>query len=734
MPSSNTTQFNLCEYCKNVYQDPRILSCLHSYCLQCINKIHVQGTTSITCPSCNHPTPLPDGGVASLPPNIRLKEEAEQDKVIQRLILSPPPICESCEDSAASVAYCRDCDDLLCQECWDMHRKLKMSRSHFVYAIDDLKKKSQSDLLKMLPSSTSSVPLCPDHDDQKLGFYCTQCAVPVCDKCSTGRHKGHPVKEVNKQAHESKEQILQAIQTLPEKKKQLEQVMETIDETERKLEDCKNRAYNKIQEFFMNLRQLIDKHEKELLVKCRQKIATTKETHLSIQKESFQHLSESMSHCHSLASIATSHYTDVQLLYIAQTLQDRADTLQQQFTDTSLDLCETPDISVEVNTDALVKMIKEFGGVADPTPSSGNTTAVVPRQRLGIGAEMKVKVTARDSSGKEVNKGGSVVRGILTCSGQGRIECPVSDNGDGTYLVSVIPQQLGQHQLSITVNSQGIQGSPFELSVVVQRDYTKLKDPVQTITGINCPTYIAFTDNGDMFVTSYTDHFIYVYDSSGKKKTTIGSGWGSGEVQFQSPNGIDISGEAVYVAESGGHRIHKLTTEGEYIGVFGKYGSVIGEFSNPSDVKISPDGKVYVADFSNNRILVFHPDWTISHVIDGTVSGDGSFFSPQGLAVDLSGNVHVGAYGSSSVTVFTPSGQFVRQYDKSHTNGPSGMAIDPSGYSLVNNRSNGTLSIFDPSGRFIHSVGGFDHQFGVSVSPDGSVWVADTNNNRLVKY
>ena len=133
---------------------------------------------------------------------------------------------------------------------------------------------------------------------------------------------------------------------------------------------------------------------------------------------------------------------------------------------------------------------------------------------------MKVKVTARDSSGKELNKGGSVVRGILTCSGQGRVECPVSDNGDGTYLVSVIPQQLGQHQLSITVNSQGIQGSPFELSVVGQRDYTKLK--VSSTNNYwyyyNYPMYIAFTDNGDMFVTSYTDHCIHVYDSSGKNK------------------------------------------------------------------------------------------------------------------------------------------------------------------------------------------------------------------------
>ena len=732
--ATNITQRAVCKYCHDVYQDPRILSCLHSYCLQCINKIHVQGTTSITCPSCYHPTPLPDRGLAFLPTNIHLKKEAEQDKVIQRLISSPPPVCESCEeDSAVSIAYCRDCDDLLCQECWDMHQKMKSLRSHFTFAIDDLKKKSQSDLLKMLLSSTSSVPLCPDHDDQKLGFYCTQCAVPVCVGCTISRHKGHPVREGNKQAHESKEQILQAIQTLPEKQKQLEQVMETIDETERKFEDCKNRVYNNIQEFFMKLRQLIDKHEKELLVKCRQKIATTKETHISMRKESFQHLSESMSHCHSLASIATSQYTDVQLLSIAQTLQDRADTLQQKFTDTSLDLCETPNISVEVNTDALVKMITEFGAVADPSPCSSNTTAVVPRQRLGTGAEMKVKVTTRDCSEMELNKGGSVVRGILTCSGQGRVECPVSDNDDGTYLVSVIPQQLGQHQLSITVNSQGIQGSPFELSVVAQRDYTKLKDPVQTITGINSPEYIAFTDNGDTFVTSSKDHCIYVYDSSGKKKTTIGSKE-SGEVQLQSPNGIDISGEVVYVAEWDGHRIQKLTTEGEYIGVFGKKGSGIGEFNYSIDVKISSDGKVYVADRDNDRIQVFHPDWIISHVIDGTISGDGSFSRPKGLAFDLSGNVHVGGNGSSSVKVFTPSGQFVHQYDKTHTNSPTGIAIDPSGYSLVNNRSNGTLSIFDPSGRFIHSVGGFSRQYGVSVSPDGSVWVADRGNNRLVKY
>ncbi len=130
----------------------------------------------------------------------------------------------------------------------------------------------------------------------------------------------------------------------------------------------------------------------------------------------------------------------------------------------------------------------------------------------------------------------------------------------------------------------------------------------------------------------------------------------------------------------------------------------------------------------------FHSDWTISHVINGNVSGDGGFSCPEGIAFDLSGNVHVTGYDSDSVTVFTPSGQFIRQYDTTHISGPGGIAIDPSGYSLVTNWDNGTLSVFDPNGVFIHSVGGLGDPFDVSVANDGGVWVTEYSKNRLVKY
>ena len=66
---------------------------------------------------------------------------------------------------------------------------------------------------------------------------------------------------------------------------------------------------------------------------------------------------------------------------------------------------------------------------------------------------------------------------------------------------------------------------------------------------------------------------------------------------------------------------------------------------------------VCVTDSGSHRIQVFHSDWTLSHIIDGKVSGDASFNRPFGLAFDMSGNVHVTGWNCNSVTVFTPCGQ-----------------------------------------------------------------------------
>ena len=106
---------------------------------------------------------------------------------------------------------------------------------------------------------------------------------------------------------------------------------------------------------------------------------------------------------------------------------------------------------------------------------------------------------------------------------------------------------------------------------------------------------------------------------------------------------------------------------------------------------------------------------------------------PYGLSFDVSGHLHVTSV-CSVVNVFTPEGQYIRQYGQYHLSSPFGIAIDSTGNSVVVNNIGNSLSIFDPHGNYIHSIGGFNHPIGVAVASNGSVWIADKDNNRLVKY
>ena len=705
-----------------------MLSCCHSFCIQCIQSLITEdtGAKTLSCPFCHQITPVPKGGVTSLPCNLHLVNK--QGDTLHKITSNPPPSCDSCSKDI-SVAYCTDCKDLLCKECWNAHQRVRSSRTHSSFTLEEARTMSQDKLIKLIPSFTH---ICQYHSDQQLKYYCQQCIIPVCIECTIINHKDHPVTEVSKQVDSNKATVHKSVQGFQVAQQQLKKVLISGEEIKEKIKARKNEIDTIIRQNFATLQQLLHEREEALLAQSSE-VANAKEARLSLQLEGIHHLLDSMTYCESLVKSAVGEYNDVELVSVGHTLQTRANQLQQEFSKTSLEVCESPTISVDINTDELATKIANVD-ITFNEISPNNTTAVIPRS-VGIEKELNVKLISRDSKGKELSKGGAIVSGrFVPVEEKGRpIEAKSTDCGDGTYLVSLTPQQLGQHKLSLTIKDQSIQGSPFNISIVATRDYTILKNPVQTITGVNKPWFIAFSNNSDMFVTSFNNHCIYVYDSNGRQKTTIGS-YGTGPLQFANPLGIAINGDIMYVTEHGGHRIHKLTLGGKFLGTFGSVGSRQGQFCHPYDICIGPDDRIYVADYSNNRIQVFHQDETFSHNIDNNVSGNKEFSSPVGLCFDHLGHLHVTCHLSNKIAVLTPEGQYIQQYSQSHLNGPCGIAIDSTGNSLVANRYGNFLSIFDPDHNYIHSIGGFNYPVGVAVASNGSVWVADRDNNRLVKF
>jgi DNA-binding beta-propeller fold protein YncE len=174
---------------------------------------------------------------------------------------------------------------------------------------------------------------------------------------------------------------------------------------------------------------------------------------------------------------------------------------------------------------------------------------------------------------------------------------------------------------------------------------------------------------------------------------------------FWGPRGIAVDSQGrVFVADTGNKRIVVFDSDGKYLTEFGTPGLDPGQFDEPVGVAVANDGTVYVTDTWNQRIQSFIP------------SEDGGVYFPlqqwdvnawfgQSLdnkpfiAVDAENNVFITDPEGYRVIEFTGSGQFVRTWGD--------FGVGPAELGL-------------PSG--------------IAVAPDGNIWVTDAGNNRILRY
>ncbi len=212
---------------------------------------------------------------------------------------------------------------------------------------------------------------------------------------------------------------------------------------------------------------------------------------------------------------------------------------------------------------------------------------------------------------------------------------------------------------------------------------------------------------------------------------------------FIYPHGVatDSAGN-VYVADSGGDRIEKFTSNGAFITQFGGPGHGNGGFDNPLGIATDPAGNVYVADEGNFRIQKFTPSGTFI-----TTWGDaGKFFLPQGVATDPAGNVYVADTENNRIQKFTSHGAFITKWGSAGSgNGqfsaPASIATDPAGNVYVADTKNNRIQKFTSNGTFMTKWGGSGGKNGqlwapkgIATDPAGNVYVADAGNDRIQKF
>ncbi|GAA3487669.1 RICIN domain-containing protein [Streptomyces cremeus] len=212
--------------------------------------------------------------------------------------------------------------------------------------------------------------------------------------------------------------------------------------------------------------------------------------------------------------------------------------------------------------------------------------------------------------------------------------------------------------------------------------------------------------------------------------TGVAGSTGDGEAavtaQLNLPYGVAVDRDGtLYISESSGHRVRKVTPDGKIAtvagtGVAGRGGSgdraVAAQLNLPRGVAVDGAGNLYIADQVNHRVRKVTADGKIATVAgtgtagftpDGRLATEALLNGPFGLAVDSTGTLYIAEYTGHRVRKVTADGK------------------------IATVAGTGTEG-FTPDGRLATETL-LNRPFGVAVDSTGTVYIADSFNHRVRK-
>jgi YYY domain-containing protein len=166
---------------------------------------------------------------------------------------------------------------------------------------------------------------------------------------------------------------------------------------------------------------------------------------------------------------------------------------------------------------------------------------------------------------------------------------------------------------------------------------------------------------------------------------------------------------------------------------------VPGRLRQPRGAASDGRGRVWVADFGNQRIQLFGADGSPGLALGSRGSGPGQFNDPCGIAVSPSGLVFVADTWNGRVQVFDEKGVWQREWGGGFF-GPRGIAVDSGGSVFVADTGNGRIVRYDAFGHQEAAwgteagAGKLADPQGLVAAKDGKVYVADNGNGRVVVF
>ena len=635
-------------------------------------------------------------------------------------------------------AFCCNCNELLCQLCWDYHMHHYRFRGHHIVRLGG------NVATQVMSYPCYDVFTCcePGHEREALSFYCSSCSDVVCSRCKTANlHRDHSYRDVAEMAKEGRDKMSQVLDLARIRVKALTETLGRCSGLIEEAELTKIQTATVLNSAFDDVQRALEDRRKMLLSSL-EELMLSKSESLKLHMEALNGLKQDISNCSDLVTNAHQLFSDEEVAAMKGIFPDRLQSILNESEIVPLSANVHMGIAVAMDTASLIVSIKQSGIVDDISPANCTWTVKLP---FVVGVESKLLVQTRTSgdvkwacAGVQVQAELSEVSGsedvVVVAVGQD------SHDNDGKYTVSLTPPTIGVYSLQVTVDGKHIHNSPCDVHVVAH-NYSSLKCTnekfscaLYSSTKINCMVIYSGRIYLSLWHNSHKYHkycHISVYSLDGKREQTIGS-YGNGTHDFDDPHGIAIYGDNMYVADRNNHRIQKLTISGTFVQSFGqdllKYPEAIATISNH---------KILVAT-GTSEIQVFFPNGNVAESIRCASPTDGSIKSLciYDIMVDATNNIHIASKESHHILVYSRKGCYIRKYGDYDCHAKVKLSKSENGCSIVFCNGYFPITLFDMFGNQICSLkdtcSQFDSIAGVVIDVCGNLYV--TSRSCVTKW
>ena len=186
-----------CSICTEFFRDPRVLPCIHTFCLECLVKTgqNKRPGEEMSCPLCRKSFTIPLQGFSAIQKNFFMDELMEMHVPPRSYSLGVQ--CELClgeGDGFSDVAppatmFCIECNQKICEGCCGRHKRNRILRDHHLESLEG--QASIEDLTKKFAHI-----FCGQHPTEQVKMFCLECEHTICWICFAEDHQHHKCSDV----------------------------------------------------------------------------------------------------------------------------------------------------------------------------------------------------------------------------------------------------------------------------------------------------------------------------------------------------------------------------------------------------------------------------------------------------------------------------------------------------------------------------------------------------------